>query len=378
MGAHGRGGSPGGRARATGDARRRILSIGGKSDGHWRRKPRARRSGATDLFTRDLTAERLDGFTDPEVRRREVAPASPEVVRDDLRTPTDERAIFYVGTPGARERIWLQCDALVDGPAQAGAVWAMLESLSGKEVSQHRHLVLGRSYLAVVGPRTSGIRGAVPVADVPPLDAGAMGASPDILQRMRRFKPTLVVHVQDWTADGSSEHPLGAGRPAGTIPPEGSLRMEGAPFRQIESYLLSPESHARLVEPGGFRFSFGRPSSATRMLESHPEARMAARAHRYVARMGFARPAAARRGESAVGALDSVVEIGRGRYIPRPEWRLLGGGNLAELALATLGSMGLTAQLLGGSPAERAGRTMAFMEGAILNRMNLDIKDSEA
>jgi len=50
----------------------------------------------------------------------------------------------------------------------------------------------------------------------------------------------------------------------------------------------------------------------------------------------------------------------------------MGAGNLAECALRELGAHGVTAQLLGGTPASRATRALAVAEGALVSRLNLE------
>ena len=266
---------------------------------------------------------------------------------------------MYLGGAAARERIWIQFDATGDARAMALATWAIVESLTSERVSRLKQPVLGRSRLAVAGPSRAVGRG--PSAGVPLLD-GVLGTTADVLAAMRRFQPTMVVHVQDWTGVESG-HPgdFGGGR-------EDAGR--GGVFRLIESFMLERDVHKRLDRPGALRMWLGRPSKLARAVTGQPDAQVGGLTMAYVQKAmgGDADWPEDRGGRGAQVA----IRLKPGRHIPRSAWRRMGAGNLAECALRELGAHGVTAQLLGGTPASRAARALAVAEGALVSRLNLE------
>jgi hypothetical protein len=275
-----------------------------------------------------------------------------------------ERPVFYLGAGGERDRVWLQTDAAAHGQAMAAATATMLASLVGGTPNRYRPLLLGRARLAIGAPAardgwTPALAAAPPAPPV--LDAGALGLTPDLLRAMDAFKPTLVVHLQDWAGE--------EGSPTG---------LAGAGLRVVESFHLAPELHRRLdgIGEGGERLRtwLGRPSALARDLAAHPDARTGARARQHVARLGhgvFAvgAEAQARRGDPSWPA---VSRLAPGRYVPRLEWRRLGAASLGELALSRYGALALCGQLFDQPVAERAGAAIALAEAAILYRLGLE------
>ena len=203
--------------------------------------------------------------------------------------------------------------------------------------------MVGRGRLAVVFP--NGGPGPRYAADVPFLDAGALGAQPPLLDVMRRFAPSLMVHVQDWTTDHSA--PLGV--------------------RFVESFQLDPDVHRALPRSGrGGRFSGER--RAFQQAASGPDWLVGARAIDDLRRRGhvlrdFTRP-------SGVTA-DTVHAIAPNRYVPALAYRRMGGGNAAELALMSCGAHGVTVQLQGGDVLARVSLALAAAEAVIVHRMGL-------
>ena len=165
----------------------------------------------------------------------------------------------------------MQFDATGDARAMALATWAIVESLTSERVSRLKQPVLGRSRLAVAGPSRAVGRG--PSAGVPLLD-GVLGTTADVLAAMRRFQPTMVVHVQDWTGVESG-HPgdSGGGR-------EDAGR--GGVFRLIESFMLERDVHKRLERPGALRMWLGRPSKLARAVTGQPDAQVGGLTMAYV------------------------------------------------------------------------------------------------
>ena len=257
--------------------------------------------------------------------------------------------IAFVGNEAARERIWLQFDAALDDAAVTLASWAVLESLIAERVTRYKQTVVGRAHLALVLP---GLAPAfAPVGVVPYLDAGALGAQPALLAELYRFGPSLVVHVQDWSAAARA--------------------LDGV--RVIESFALDPGVHGDLPLHGrGSRWSRSR--RAYRTVLEGPDWRVGDRTAAHVRRMGFTTSGALRGAErDRLGP--AVHELAPGRFAPALAWRRLGGGNLGELALAATGAHGLTGQMAGGGTVERAGAALALAEGAIVNRLHLETEE---
>jgi hypothetical protein len=287
--------------------------------------------------------------------------------------PGADRTVCYLGSDAARERIWFQLDAAAAPQAAAFAAWGAVESLSGARVGRYRHLVLGRSYLAVVGPTP------VPTrpqgwGDTPPLfDAGELGASAGVLAALDRFAPTLVVHVQDWTAAG----PAGwrAGSAAGSPAPGASGASAG--MRLVESFPLDPALHRRLSADRRRRTWLGRPTAEARALAAHPDARLGALVRRYVSQMGYqifgTRDEARTASDAGRGA---AIRLAVGRYAPRLEWRRLGGATLGELCLSRHGAVALCGQVFDSHPVDRAGAALALAEAAVLFRLNLETMEA--
>lgn len=276
-------------------------------------------------------------------------------------SPRASRTVVYVGGTAARERIWIQLDAWSDAPPLALAMWAIVESLTSDRVSRLKQPLLGRSRLAIASPTrpsNSELRGVVT-----PLDGG-LGITGEVLDALRRFRPTMFVHVQDWTGlerdrgRGSSDAHEDAG--------------DGGVLRQIESFVLDYDAHQRLEQPGALRSWLGRPTKLARALRDHPDSRIGAMTMAYFKRtLGRGMAMDWTEGRERPG-IQTAVRIGPGRYIPRSAWRRMGAGSLAECALRELGTHGITAQLLGGTPTARAARALAVAEGALVCRLNLD------
>ncbi|CAA9244041.1 MAG: hypothetical protein AVDCRST_MAG77-1687 [uncultured Chloroflexi bacterium] len=281
-------------------------------------------------------------------------------------------SVVYLGSVAARERIWLQFDAASDPTAVVAAAWAVVESVTSERVSRHRLPVVGRACLAVALPAQGRLARPEPV---PYLDGGLLGAQGSVLAAMRRFQPTWLVHFQDWSGTGtpSVQAVSLAGSSRTEVPAAGEL---GESMRVVESYLLDGDLHRRLDGGGRLRTWLGQPTAAARALGEAPDPRACAMTARYVERMGYRTPRSLSGAERArVLEESAVIEVGPGRYIPRPAWRRLGGGNLAELALTELGAGGLTGQTLGGSVSRRAGQALALAEGAVVHRLNLDVTE---
>jgi hypothetical protein len=283
----------------------------------------------------------------------------------------------HLGSETARERFWLQFDGVGDATAAAAAAWAVVESLLSDRVSRYRLPVLSRSRLAVVLPPPG-----LPThaAEAPYLDAGVVGAQTGVLPALRRFQPTWVVHVQDWSGRGAAgvePEEVGLAVAAGRGEAEG--RTSESWMRVVESYLLPEGLHRDLERQRSPRTWLRRPTHAARALGEAPDARICAGAVRYAARMGYdaVRPLG-RAGRDHMLSEAAVIEVGPGRFIPRLAWRRLGGGNLVELALAELGAGGLTGQLAGGAASRRVGRALALTEGAIVHRLNLEQAEGES
>ena len=223
--------------------------------------------------------------------------------------------------------------------------WAAVESLVAERVTRYKQPVMGRSHLAVVLPAPVLLH--EPVDTVPYLDAGALGTQPALIAALQRFGPSLLVHVQDWS---------------GVAPSLGGVRF-------IESFGIESETYADLPLFGrGRRWSRAR--RAHRAVAEGPDWQIGARTADHVRRMGFG-TLPALRGAERERAAPAVHELAPGRFVPAAPWRRLGGGNLAELALATTGAHGVTGQVAGGATVERAGAALALAEGAIINRLNL-------
>jgi hypothetical protein len=324
-----------------------------------------------------LSPERLRRFADFSAWRNDMSGLANGLSREVMLTPAGERTMYQLGSPGARDRIWIQCDAASDRAAAGAVAWALLESLTSDRVSQYRHIVLGRCLFAIItaaeadGPNLRAL-------DVPVLDAGTLGATPDVMQRMRHFVPTLVIHIQDWTSEEPRVPSRGSWWGASNVDALEAAQNTSqvlSGLRQVESYFISPDLYRRMVVPGALRPRFGRPTPVARALADHPDGRLGTLARRYMGRMGFTVLDRGKVPDTA--ATQSAVRVAPGRYVPRPEWRRLGGGNLAELALTRFGCVGLSVQLLHGPAAERVGRALALAEGAIIHRLGLEAKDPE-
>jgi hypothetical protein len=181
---------------------------------------------------------------------------------------------------------------------------------------------------------------------------------------MAAFTPTLVVHLQDWAGTGGAAE-------------DSAPALAGAGLRMVESFHLDAELHRRLGAVGeggeGWRTWLGRPSALAREVAAHPDARVGGRARDHVVRQGYrAFDAGA---EAMVQASDpswpATVRLATGRYVPRLEWRRLGGASLGEIALARYGALALCGQTFQNPPAERAGAAVALAEAAVLHRLGL-------
>jgi hypothetical protein len=160
--------------------------------------------------------------------------------------------------------------------------------------------------------------------------------------------------------------------------------LAGAGLRLVESFHLAPELHRRLGAVGeggeGLRTWLGRPSALARELTAHPDARSGASARRHVVRQGYrvfepsAETAAARDDPS----WPAVVRLAAGRYVPRLEWRRLGGASLGEIALARYGALSLCGQTFDNPVAERAGAAVALAEAAVIARLAMGIETGGA
>ncbi len=257
--------------------------------------------------------------------------------------------IAFVGNEAARERIWLQFDAALDDAAMTLSSWAAVESLVAERVTRYKQTVVGRAHVAVV---LSGLAPAfAPIGPVPYLDAGALGAQPALMTELERFGPSLVVHVQDWSAAANA--------------------LDGV--RLIESFAIDPDVHGELPLHGrGGRWSRSR--RAYRSVSEGPDWRVGERTAAHVRRMGFT-TAGALRGAERDRLGPALHELAPGRFAPALPWRRLGGGNLGELALAATGAHGITGQMSGGGTVERAGVALALAEGAIVSRLNLEVEE---
>ncbi|HEU5315275.1 MAG TPA: hypothetical protein VFX49_04155 [Chloroflexota bacterium] len=259
--------------------------------------------------------------------------------------PSGEATIAFAGSESPRERIWVQIDAATDDTAAVLAAWAMVESLLSDRASRHRASVTGRSLVAVVlapPPLLLEPRGGMPY-----LDGGTMGAHVPLLRAVRSFAPTLVVHAQDWT---------------GAVEPRPGVRL-------VESFRIDPSVHAALPPYGhGGRWSAQRRAHA-RLVDS-PDWQWGARVASLSRRLGVPLHAALR-GAERERAATVVHELAPGRFTPVHAVRRLGGGNLAELALAETGAHGVTVQMAGGTTGQRASHAMAVAEAAIVHRLNL-------
>jgi hypothetical protein len=258
---------------------------------------------------------------------------------------------------GARERIWLQSDAAWSPAAAATVAWAALESLASDRASPYRQLVAGRAAFVVIGPAAYPVD-REPHDRIPLLDCGALGGTQPILEAMVSFRPTLVIHLQDWTA------------PTHASPLQ---------IRAIESFLLDSDLHQRLdAEP---RQRLGRPTASTRALAAHPDARLGQAVARALARAGTPlsdlsgdAQEAVRHEPFAAGA----IRLAEGRYAPAREWRQIGAGSLCEIALRECGATGFAFQLSGGPTQVRAGAALAAAEAVVLGHLGLGRAETPA
>ncbi len=299
------------------------------------------------------------------------------------------RPIYFLGSEGSRERVWLQCDAAVEGQAMTGVAATVLRSLTGDALSRYRPLLLARARIAVVPPpmgdapggsSLSGAAGALRPwgpgatatgAGVPPLlDAATLGLSPGLVTALDAFAPTLVVHLQDW-GGGAGE---GKAWRAGTRGSRDAAGLAGAGLRQVESFYMAPELHERLGAGGARRTWLGRPTALARALAAHPDAGTGAHVRRHVVQMGFRAFDSSweRRVMREDPSWPAVVRLAVGRYVPRLEWRRLGAGSLGEIALQRYGALGICGQTFDSPPGERAGAALALAEGALIYRLGLE------
>ena len=276
-------------------------------------------------------------------------------VLDHASPLSGERSLYRLGSAGAREHIWIQADAVASPGALALGTWAILDSLLGSRVNQHRHLVLGRAEIAVLSPPA--VERAVD-GHPPLLDGGQLGAEGGVLAAMRRFMPTLIVHLQDWSPPSTAtETATGA-----------------ANLRMVESFFLEPRLHARLAAHPPKRTWLRRPSKTAQLFSAHPDARLGRYAQRYVRRQAHANT------EGDVGAeagqVASTIRVDTGRYIAGPEWRAIGGGSLCELALHEFGALGICGQVFGGGAHDRARTALALAEAVVLHRLGLSAAEA--
>ena len=302
-----------------------------------------------NLFTSQLDAERLARAADPAARAADLDAVAAALQTEVVSLALGRRRVAYIGSETPRERVWLQVDA---GEAVGALVgWAALESLTAERPAQYRIPVVGRARVAVVTDEHA-VSGAA-ASVVPLLDAGALGAQMPLLAALRRFAPSFVLHVQDWTGDARA--PLAA--------------------RLVESFRLDPETHAALPSRGGGR-RLTRARRAYRSAAASPDWMVGTRALSYVRRLGVPFRELPLERDSDQTDRHAVHAIAPGRYIPTLPYRRLGGGNLGELALATCGAHAITLQLRGGTPLERAGLALAVAEAAIVHRMGLVQQES--
>jgi hypothetical protein len=317
----------------------------------------------TDLFDADISEQSLSRFADAATSKHafEQLAAGESEVAVEMALLRDGRTWHALGGAAPRERIWIQCDAAYDAGAAAFTAWAVLDSLTSKRVNRYRHLLLGRARIAVVTPARPRRR-PLPTALPPLLDAGALGATPDVVEAMDAFAPTLVVHVQDWSMSGPS-----ASSP-GSRPP-----LAGAGARLVESYYIDRELHARLGSGAGWRGWFGRPGPLARAIAAHPDAPAGQYARTRATAMGYrVFDRADERQAVADPTLRAAVQLSTGRYVPRVEWRRLGASTLCEVALGRYGAAGFCVQVFASSARERAGQALALAEGLVLHRSGLE------
>lgn len=302
----------------------------------------------------------------------------PEALPDDF--GRDLRHIYRIGSDAARERIWMQFDSCGAGMSAVAGAWVAVDWLASTRASRYRQLLLARAQVAVVTPGRVRRDSALQPEAVPILDAGVGGGSAATLAAMNAFQPTIVVHIQDWSAPAASamsargaQHASGSGRRSGAA---GGM-VSGV--RLVESFHIEPEWHRQLaVRPPGRTWT-GRPNRQTHQLAAHPDGRLGAQAARLMARSGFdlvdgpsgVTPA------SAPGAA-SVIRMSRGRYVPRLEWRGLGGGSLCELALLRHGAIGMCGQVFGSDILECTRAGLSLAEGVIIYRLNLETGEEAA
>ena len=237
----------------------------------------------------------------------------------------------------------------------------MLASLVSDSPNRYRPLLMGRARIAVVPP--AGASGAG-YGGPRLLDGATLGADGALLRAMAAFTPTLVVHLQDWAGTGGAAE-------------DGAPALAGAGLRMVESFHLGAELHRRLGAAGeggeGRRTWLGRPSALSRELAAHPDARVGERAQGHLRRQGYRTFDAG--AEASVQATDpswpATVRLAPGRFVPRLEWRRLGGASLGEIALARYGALALCGQTFENPPAERAGAAVALAEAAVLHRLAL-------
>ena len=299
-----------------------------------------------NLFTSRLDAERLARAADPATRAADLDSVIAPLQSEAIGLTAGTRRIAYAGSETPRERVWLQVDSWTDDVVAAIVAWAALESLSAERPARYRVPVVGRARVAVAYHEDA-LSGAAPSV-VPLLDAGALGAQPPLLDALRRFAPSLVVHVQDWSA--ARHAPLGA--------------------RLVESFWIDPNVHVSLPARGAGR-RFSRERRAFRTAAAGPDWALGARTPEYVRRLGLPFPELASAGELEPPDGHAAHAVAPGRYVPTLPYRRLGGGNLGELALALCGAPAITLQMRGGSAPERASLALAVAEAAIVQRMGL-------
>ena len=304
-----------------------------------------------NLFTSQLDAERLARAAEPAARAADLDAVVTALHTEGVPLALGARRVAYAGSETPRERVWLQLDACAGEAVGAMVGWAALESLTTERPAQYRIPVVGRARIAVVIDEQS-VASAAPNV-VPLLDAGWLGTQTPMVEALRRFAPSFVVHVQDWT--GEVRGPLAA--------------------RLVESFHLDAETHAALPARGGGR-RLSRARRAYRAAAANPDWMVGTRTLAYVRRLGV--PLRELLPEREGDQLDrhAVHAIAPARHIPTLPYRRLGAGNLGELALATCGAHAITLQLRGGSPLERAALALAVAEAAIVQRMGLVQQES--